>query len=121
MTRTWDRASSGPIAAILIIAMTLAFEGLLFGSTIAEQSYPALIPASFSTCGGGIDGIACYIGTFFLFVANLFIGIFGTAVFIFNLISFNVPGAPWFVRTVVGAGFGLTLGWAIASLFRGGS
>lgn len=112
----------GPVGVLLVVVATLGFEGLLFGSQIADQSFPQLLPMAFSSCtGSGLGLIGCWIGSALAFVANVFLTIFGAAVFLFNLISFNVPGAPWFVRALVGTGIGGALIWSIASLFRGGS
>lgn len=127
-----ERAVSSPIPVLMIIVATLAFEGLLFGTDLAAASFPTIESPSFDIqdCQDGtipffsqLDDIACVIGSAFLFAAKflqaIFLTLFGVVVFLFNLISFNVPGAPWYVRLVVGSAFGGAIMWAVAGLFRG--
>lgn len=117
-----DAAGVGPLGLLLVIALTLGFEGLLLGSSIVSESFPAASTVDFGSCSnaGGLDKIACVIENAWNFVVNVVKVIFGVVALIFNLVSFNVPGAPWFVRLPIGACFGFGLLWSIASLFRGG-
>lgn len=123
--------AASPITVMVIIAATLAFTAIIFGDTMAANSFPALGNTDFSDChartggflgfitGDSLGYIGCIIGKMFNFVMNIFKVIFGTIVFIVNLISFNIPGAPWYVRAVIGTGFGGTLLWSMATLMRG--
>lgn len=100
--------ASSPMVVLSVIVLTLVFEGLLFGEELAEASFP-----SFEQPEGG--------GFFDVLDAVLAIvqAIWGTVVFVFNLVSFNVPGAPWFVRAPIGFILGGGLVWSIATLVRG--
>lgn len=114
------KLASNPIPVLAIVLLTLAFEGLLFGNQLAGASFPASSTVDFGGCSGsGLDYIGCVIGNTFSFIINVFKIIFGVVAFFFNLVSFNVPGAPWFVRLFLGGVMGGALLWSIAGLFRG--
>lgn len=117
--------SEVPIAILVVISLTLGFEGLIFGQDFLASSFPPLLTVNPGSCGpvnNIVDAtfwIGCQIGQIVLFVGNVFLVIGGVVLFLFNLVSFNVPGAPLFVRFVVGTAIGGTLIWSIAALFRG--
>jgi hypothetical protein len=97
------------ITILAIILVTLTFEGLLFGAEIAEQSFPSFDEPTSTGFFGVLDALLAIVKA-----------IWGAVVFFFNLLTFNLPGAPWYVRLPVG---GLMFGglvWSIASLVRGG-
>ena len=113
-------------APLAIVALTLTFQGLLYGGSLIDASYPALRTVDFDACNDatgwtrGIEIFGCYIGNVLLILINAVVLIFGTVVFFVNLITFNVPGAPTFVRFLVGATLGASVLWiVIATLFRG--
>lgn len=120
----------------------MTFEGLLFGGSIIESSYPEMRNIDFAGCtddatendGGqgffkrgffksitdGTKTIGCFVGNFFLIIANFFAFLYGTVVLIWSLISFNIPGAPGWVRVMLGTMIGGTVLWVVATgLFRG--
>lgn len=112
---------TSPVVGIVIVVLTLTFQGLLFGADIAEKSFPDLIRPEHQTqdCDGFFDGFVCAFENVIAFIANIFIVLFGAIIFLFNMITFNVPGAPWFVRVPFGAlMFGL-IGWPAFTFFRG--
>lgn len=112
--------AANPIGIIAIIITTLTFTGLLYGNELAANSFPALLDTDYGTCtSSGLDAIGCYIGKTVAFVLNIFIVIYGGAVFLFNLISFNIPGTPWYVRTIIGSVLGGGILWSVVSLLRG--
>lgn len=115
-----DGGAQSPAVVIIIVLLTLTFEGLYYGSDLATQSYPAPSNIQTGSCGGGgLDRIACVIGGVFEFIVNVVKIIFGTVAFVFNLITFNVPGAPLFVRIPIGGMITLAILWSVASLVRG--
>lgn len=111
-----DRANAGPIVVLAIVVLTLIFEGMLYGSELAEQSFPTLDEPEEEDCSGFLDGFACGVRAAWNFIRMLF----GVVAFFYNLVTFNVPGAPWFVRVFVGAIFGGSILWTLAVFIRRG-
>lgn len=109
---------------LTVVMLTFAFQGLLFGNDLYEQSYPDFKPVDFGDCSGvgALEAIGCVSYNTFLLVINSVLFIYGTVVLAFNLISFNVPGAPAFARFLIAGivGGGLVIAITIA-VFRGGS
>lgn len=119
-----------------IVILTVAFQGLFYGSSLVQSSYPPLRSVDFGSCsdqqswasgvpiiGAISDGtktIACWVGNFFLIIGNVFVFLYGTVVFIINVMTFNVPGAPTFIRFLIGGILGGSLLFVVAtSLIRG--
>lgn len=117
-----------PIPFLAIILAVLAFEGLVFGQDLAASSFPTPSDVDFASCtadgvwnaGFGFGFIGCVFQQVLNVIVNFFKFLYGTAVFFFGLISFNVGGAPLFVRFFLGSIFGGTILWSLAGLFRGG-
>lgn len=107
------------MAVLAVVFLTLAFEGLVFGGELASQSFPQPIDSGTACSGTGLDLIANCVFAFFEGVLNVFRVIFGVVAFIWNLITFNVPGAPDYVRYPVGGIIVVGLVWSIAGLIRG--
>jgi hypothetical protein len=107
-----------PLPIIAIITATLVFQALIFGEEYAEQSFPNYEEFT-SACDDGDDGFFSGIYCIFQQVGYFFRVIVGVVLFLFNLISFNVPGAPWFIRVIVSGILGGGIFWATATLFRG--
>jgi len=111
-----------PTPLVIIIVATLAFESLMFGNELAGSAFPPLAPVNFGACGGtgnAFTDIACVLYQTFLVIGNVVLVFFGIVMFLWNLVSFNVPGTPWFVRLVIGSSFGGSILLIIAGLFRG--
>lgn len=122
-----------PMPVLAIIVLTLAFEGLVYGAGIAQSSFPESTQVSFGGCsfepGGGIPFlsdvgeavgyIGCLLGNAFNLVVNVFKVILGTVIFLYNLISFNIPGAPGFVRLIMGSLLGGGILLTVVAIFRG--
>lgn len=100
---------------MVVILATLSFEGLVFGGELAEQSFPKFEQPNEGDCSGFLDGVACFFG-WIVEVAKL---IFGTVVFLFNLVTFNVPGTPLFIKVVLSGGIIGSIVWCVATLIRG--
>jgi hypothetical protein len=110
------------VPSLAIVGLTLAFMGLLFGQSLAESSYPAFKSVDFGACSGNaLDEIACWIGNVGAIVFNFFAFIYGTIVFFIALLTFNVPGAPTWIRFLVGTMIGGTVLWALATTLLRGS
>lgn len=107
--------AASPIPVLLIVVATLTFQAMLFGSELAEKSFPTLEEPEAGDCDGFLDGFACGVD----YVVNFISVVFGVVAFFFNLVTFNVPGAPWFVRLLVGGAIGGSIVWSVATLFRG--
>lgn len=89
--------------------LVLIGEALIFGEELAQRSFPSFEePTSTTAFGGFIEGV---VGTVQL--------IWGGVVFFFNLITFNIPDAPWSIRLALSSILGGSLIWSIATLIRG--
>lgn len=125
--------SSSPVVVGMIAVLGMVFQGLLYGNELVERSftieqfeYDTTDPPSCSH-EGALDQIACFfgnvartVGNAFRAVGNFFRVIIGVGALFLNFVTFNVPGAPWFIRVPVGFFFGGSMVWAIAGLVRGG-
>lgn len=100
--------AKSPVAVLAIILLVIGGEALLFGGDIAARSFPTFEEPTQSGLLGAIEGIVQIVSV-----------IWGVVVFFFNLITFNVPDAPFFIRVPVGGILGSALIWSIASLIRG--
>lgn len=100
--------ASSPVAILSIITLVLVFEGLLFGQQIAAYSFPSFEEPQSEGFFAVLDSLLAIVKT-----------IWGTVVFVFNLLTFNIPGAPWFIRIPVAGIMGGGLIWAITELVRG--
>lgn len=109
-----------PIPFLFIIVGTLTFTALIYGNELAAQSYPEMRDVNFSECdGGALETMACLFKNVFLTIGNAFAFIFGSIAFLWNLVSFNIPGAPTFIRFFLGSTLGFGLVWSIVVLTRG--
>lgn len=97
------------MTVLAIVLITLTFEGLLFGSEIAERGLPSFERPNTGGFFGALDALLAIVS-----------GVWGAILFFLNLVTFNVPGAPWWIRLPVGGLLGGGLIWSIAVLFRGG-
>lgn len=100
---------STAIKVLGIVLVTVAFEGLIFGAEIAERSFPAFDQPQSGGFFAVLDALLAIVQT-----------IWGAVVFFFNLLTFNIPGAPFWVRVPVGGLIGGGFVWSVATLVRGG-
>lgn len=100
--------AASPVKVLVVAVIVLAFEAMLFGAQLAEQSFPEFEQPDSGGFFGVIEGLLAVVDV-----------IWGVVVFIFNLITFNVGGAPWWIRLPVGTVFGGSIVWSIATLIRG--
>lgn len=112
-----------PIPVLFLAMGTLVFTSILYGNALADESFPNATVVNFGQCGneGGFGALFCPLWNVFLYIVNIFKIIFGAIAFVFNLVTLNVPGAPWYIRAMYFTFFGGTITWSIASLLRGGS
>lgn len=103
---------ASPIPHLLVMVVVLVFQAVLFGAEYAEASFPEFDEPD--TGGGFFGGALDILGA----IINT---IWGVVVFVFNLVTFNVPDAPFWIRAPIATYFGGTIIWSIASLVRGGS
>lgn len=108
--------ASSPIIVLAICVPTFVFQALLVGAVQGEPEFPTFSTSTVVCSGDGfVDGIKCP----FYWVMDLFRVLFAAAGWFFGLLTFNVPGAPWFIRVVVSSLIGGPTVWAIATLIRG--
>jgi hypothetical protein len=95
----------GSLIPTFILAIgTMIFIALLAGGEIQGQETPQ--------AGSPPEGIWDTVG-------QLLVKIWGTVIFMFSVLSFNVPGAPWYVRVLISTIIVSPILWAVASLIRG--
>lgn len=99
---------ASPVPHLLVMTVVLVFQGVLFGSEIAEESFPEFEEPSSGGFFGALEALLAVVQA-----------VWGVVVFVFNLVTFNVPGAPWFIRVPIATYFGGTIVWSLASLIRG--
>lgn len=116
-----DEGSSAPVAFLLVAVAVFGFETVIFGGDLVESSIYATL--EFEDCSeqGFFDTAACAISNGFKAIANVFLILASVIRFLFNALTFNVPGAPVAVRVLFGAAFTAGIGWPIANLIRGSS
>lgn len=112
--------SSAPITILLVATATLAFQAMIFGTSLVENSLlPTIEMRDCQADLGPLETIGCVLRNVGAAIANFFIMLTSVALFFWNALTFNIDGAPILVRVFVGTiAFG-SVGWAIASLFRG--
>lgn len=120
-----DQANVGPIGLLVIALATIGFQAIIFSEEYAQESFlPTVDTPDCTDVQGGFFGdalatIACYVRVAFISFANVFLVIYGISIFLANAFTFNVPGAPWYVRIIFTAIFAGGIGLALAGLFRG--
>lgn len=92
---------------IAIVVLTLVFEGAVISSQAQE---PVFADLSSKDCSGFFDAFECVVEV-----------VFDVVIFLFDLITFNIDGAPWWIRVPLAFILGGGIIWAVASLVRGGS
>lgn len=95
------------IMAVLIVVLT--FEGLLFGAEIAERTFPTISAPEGGGFWSSLSGVVAVVQ-----------GAIALVVFMFNLITFGIPGVPDFIRVMIGGIQGVALVYSAFVLFRGG-
>lgn len=113
-----------PVSLLIICTSTLALVALVNAQDLAAGSIITSVPQP--DCTGDFDGIVgsisligCRIGQGLIFVFNLFLMLASVIAFFYNGLTFNIPGAPFYVRVMFATFFIGGFGWAIASMFRG--
>lgn len=97
-----------PIPHVIVMVGALVFQGVFYGEEIAEESFPEYEQPNTEGFWGAVEALTAVVNT-----------VWGAVVFLFNLITFNIPGSPWWSRVVVSTYFGGTIFWSIATLIRG--
>lgn len=94
----------------------MVFQGLYVSAVQGEPDFPTFA-ASNAVCAGEsfVDAVKCP----FYWIIDLFRVILAAGLYFFGLVTFNVPGAPPFLRVVIGSLTGGPTIWAIATLLRG--
>lgn len=108
--------AASPTIVLAICIPTLVFQAMFVGAVQGEPEFPAFSTSS-AVCNGSsfVDAISCP----FYWIVDLFRVIVAGAAYFFGLLTFNVPGAPWFIRVVVSSLIGGPTVWAIVTLVRG--
>ena len=103
-----DKAQKAPAAILIIIALTLTFQFVFLSSDYTEESYNIDEPSNNSSFDFDEPG-----------PWNILSAIWNVVTTFVDLLTFNIPGAPLYVRFPVGITITGSLAWSIASLIRG--
>lgn len=99
-----------PVPVLIIIGVYVAFYAVMAGTAEAEVN----------TYGVDQDpGIEAPSGGVFSAIADVFSAISTVFDFLIGALTFNVDGAPFWVRIPVGAGIIGSLAWSVVTLIRG--
>ena len=110
-----------PIPLVVVLLLTYVFTFGVAGDELIERRFDFGQPEGDSSqdCEGLFDGFVCGIENFINFIRTVFTVIWGVIGLIFDLATFNVAGAPFFIRFLVGGFTVTTFGWSLATLLRG--
>lgn len=100
--------ATNPVLVLVVIMFTMGGMGLIYGQEIAERSFPSFEEPESTGFFAAIGSVGAALQT-----------AWGALVFVFNFITFNIPGAEWWVRAPLTLIFGGSLTWSIATLVRG--
>ena len=100
---------ANPLTFLAVIALTSTVVAMIGGEELAQESFPEFDEPDSGGFWGSLDALVSVVQ-----------GIWGVVVYLFNLLTFNIGGAPWWIRVPVGAINGGGLLWSIATLIRGG-
>ncbi|MHB8586443.1 MAG: hypothetical protein ACYDDF_11500 [Thermoplasmatota archaeon] len=112
--------SLAPMSILVAVALVLTFEGLLYGGSITSN-LPAL-PAfpNFGACTGDpFTIIGCELVNVVSLLGAFGLSIVDAAILILNLASFNIPGAPDYIRLLMTFIIGGAIFLGIAGMLRG--
>lgn len=110
-------SNHAPIALLFILGVGFVFQAAITDDTINQPQFEINSPTNQSEEGGflesftpdAINMIAAIIGVIWSFVKTFF-----------NFLTFNVPGAPGWIRFIVAMTINGSLAWSIVALIRGG-
>lgn len=110
-------SNHAPIALLFVLAVGFVFQAAMVGDEINEISFEIDSPTNQSDEGGflesftpdAINMLTAIVGTIWGFVKTFF-----------NFLTFNVPGAPGWIRFIVAMTINGSLAWSIVALIRGG-
>lgn len=113
--------AASPIILTFVVVSSFIFQFALFGEEYASDSFGAFgelsegCDLSDNPLVAFFDGIKCAIDK----VIDFFKILGGVIVFFFKLATFDIPGAPWYVRAILTATVTGGFLWSMATLFRG--
>lgn len=108
-----------PIPVLVIIATVLAFETAFLGAAVLEEIKPFQIHVDTTVEDCGALEVGCAIGNFFRPSVAAIAAIVNGIIFIGALATFNVPGAPTWIRVTLTLVLNFSLIWSIITLLRG--
>lgn len=104
---------------LLVVAVgTIAFEAMVFGEDLVESSIFTTIEYGDCSTGDFFDVLGCVVLNFFKGLVNTVLIVSSVIRFLFNALTFNIPGAPMAIRIVVSSVFIGGIGFAIVSMVK---
>lgn len=112
--------AASPIIFSFLAVSGFVFQFALFGEEYLSDSF-GLFGELSGECEkpGGLEaffaGIKCAVNK----VIDFFRIVGGVVVFFFKLATFDIPGSPWYVRSILTTLFMGGLLWSVGTFFRG--
>lgn len=108
-----------PIPVLIIVFLTLGFETLLLGDDVNQSVAPYQIHIDTTREDCGNLDVGCGLMNFARPVLGGIAVIVNGIIFVGGLATFNVPGAPDWLRATFGTLVSFSLIWSIITLLRG--
>ena len=110
-----------PIIPVVLFTTVGIFIAMLYGEEMAESQRPLLEkPHEESSGGGFLDQVADAVGRFINIIVGFINAIWSVVNFFISLLTFNVPDAPWYIRTLIGSIMTTSVIWIIIALIKPG-
>jgi hypothetical protein len=122
MRRLDDAGVVSPIPVVLVAVASTIFMALLVSDLTEGATFPDFTDGPTErdcSAEGGLDALACPFVAVWEFISDVFRLIVAVVIFLFRVVTFDIPGAPWPVRAIVTTAIGGAIVWSTAGLFRG--
>lgn len=110
--------TDSPLPIIGALTLAIVFQAIFFAAEAGDKAFPTFEQPGFAEgeCDGPIKAVVCGAKT----IIRLVTSIWGVVVFVVDIITFNISGAPWWARVVISTLNITGISWLIARLIRGG-
>ena len=98
-----------PVPVLIIVAIYAVFFAAISSTTSPDE--PDDLSFSSNDCDVGLNNV-CGLGDILTFVFNII-------QFFFDVLTFNIDGAPFYIRVPIAVAITASVMWSIISLVRG--